>query len=54
MEQIESRIEDAMKMCKKEDKKHDLRDFKLLLAQIRVIEGKYEKALKLYQALVKE
>lgn len=54
LEQIESRIEDAMKMCKKEDKKNDLRDFKLLLAQIRVIEGKYDEALKLYQDLVRE
>ncbi|XP_019243792.1 PREDICTED: protein SLOW GREEN 1, chloroplastic-like [Nicotiana attenuata] len=51
---IEKMIEEGMKLCKKENKKTDLRDFKLLLAQIRVIEGKYEDALKVYGELVKE
>ncbi|KAL1545904.1 protein SLOW GREEN 1, chloroplastic-like [Salvia divinorum] len=51
---IERRVEEAMTLCKKENKKTDLRDFKLLLAQIRVLEGKYEDALKLYEELVKE
>ncbi|XP_009781876.1 protein SLOW GREEN 1, chloroplastic-like [Nicotiana sylvestris] len=51
---IEKMIEEGMKLCKKENKKSDLRDFKLLLAQIRVIEGKYEDALKVYGELVKE
>lgn len=51
---IEKRIEEAMKLCKKENKKSDLRDFKLLLAQIRVLEGRYDDALKVYQELVKE
>ncbi|KAG6434062.1 hypothetical protein SASPL_105683 [Salvia splendens] len=51
---IERRVEEAITLCKKENKKTDLRDFKLLLAQIRVLEGKYEDALKLYQELVKE
>ncbi|XP_071908141.1 protein SLOW GREEN 1, chloroplastic-like [Coffea arabica] len=54
LKDIERKIEDAMKLCKKENKKSDLRDFKLLLAQIRVIEGKYDDALKFYQDLVRE
>lgn len=32
----------------------DLRAFKLLVAQIRVMEGKYNEALNMYQELVKE
>ncbi|KAJ8532908.1 hypothetical protein K7X08_015797 [Anisodus acutangulus] len=51
---IEKKVDEGMRLCKKENKKIDLRDFKLLLAQIRVIEGKYEDALKVYQELVKE
>ncbi|XP_059305656.1 protein SLOW GREEN 1, chloroplastic-like [Lycium ferocissimum] len=54
IKEIEKKVEEGMKLCKKENKKSDLRDFKLLLAQIRVIEGKYEDALKVYQELVKE
>lgn len=52
--EIEKKVEEGIKLCKKENKKSDLRDFKLLLAQIRVIEGKYDDALKVYQELVKE
>ncbi|XP_042510027.1 protein SLOW GREEN 1, chloroplastic-like [Macadamia integrifolia] len=48
------RIESAMEKCKKEKRKEDLRDFKLLVAQIKVIEGNYTDALKVYQELVKE
>ncbi|CAN8316830.1 unnamed protein product [Cochlearia groenlandica] len=51
---VEKRIQEAMVRCKKEKNLKDLRDFKLLVAQIRVIEGKHEEALKLYQELVKE
>ncbi|KAL8483979.1 hypothetical protein ACS0TY_026610 [Phlomoides rotata] len=51
---IEKRLEEVMRLCKKENKKSDLRDFKLLLAQIRVLEGSYDDALKFYQELVKE
>ncbi|KAH6762423.1 Tetratricopeptide repeat superfamily protein [Perilla frutescens var. hirtella] len=51
---IEKKVEEAMSLCKKENKKTDLRDFKLLLAQIRVLDGKYDDALKLYNELVKE
>ncbi|XP_010253347.1 PREDICTED: protein SLOW GREEN 1, chloroplastic-like [Nelumbo nucifera] len=48
------RIENAMERCKKEKKKEGLRDFKLLVAQVRAIEGNYVDALKVYQELVKE
>lgn len=48
------RIESAMVKCKKEKKNSDLRDFKLLVAQIRVMEEKYLDALKVYEELVKE
>ncbi|KFK36629.1 hypothetical protein AALP_AA4G149000 [Arabis alpina] len=51
---VEKRIHEAMEKCKKEKNRKDLRDFKLLVAQIRVIEGKHNEALKLYQELVKE
>ncbi|XP_008788995.2 protein SLOW GREEN 1, chloroplastic-like [Phoenix dactylifera] len=51
---ILKRVEEAMEMCKKEKKKEELRDFELLVAQIRVTKGKYEEALKLYEELVKE
>ncbi|KAF8110607.1 hypothetical protein N665_0081s0039 [Sinapis alba] len=51
---VEERIHEAMVRCKKEKNVKDLRDFKLLVAQIRVLEGKHEEALKLYQELVKE
>ncbi|CAN4116893.1 unnamed protein product [Withania somnifera] len=54
LEGIEKKVEEGMILCKKEGKKSDLRDFKLLLAQIRVIEGKYDDALKVYEELVKE
>ncbi|RRT79349.1 hypothetical protein B296_00010938 [Ensete ventricosum] len=54
LDAILKRVEDAMELCKKARRKEDLRDFKLLMAQIKVIEGKYEDSLKIYQELVKE
>ncbi|KAG6483393.1 hypothetical protein ZIOFF_060038 [Zingiber officinale] len=51
---ILKRVEDVMELCKKAKRKDDLRDFKLLVAQIKVIKGKYEDSLKIYQELVKE
>lgn len=51
---IMERIQKAMEMCKKERRKEDLRDFKLLAAQIRVVEGRYEDALRVYEELVRE
>ncbi|GMP85367.1 hypothetical protein CsSME_00038554 [Camellia sinensis var. sinensis] len=54
LKEIEKRLVEAMERCKREKKKDDLRDLKLLIAQIRVIEGNYSDALKIYQELVRE
>ncbi|KAH1031646.1 hypothetical protein J1N35_043820 [Gossypium stocksii] len=54
LKELEKRIEMAMEKCKKEKKNKDFRDFKLLIAQIRVIEGDHLEALKVYEGLVKE
>ncbi|OIW05090.1 hypothetical protein TanjilG_06227 [Lupinus angustifolius] len=48
------RIEEAVENCKKEQKDSVVRDFKLLIAQIKVMEGYFSEALKNYQDLVKE
>ncbi|GAB4856768.1 hypothetical protein Ancab_014686 [Ancistrocladus abbreviatus] len=52
--EVLKRIEGAMEKCKKEKWTDTVRDFKLLIAQVRVIEGKYMEALKIYQELVRE
>nr|XP_043609643.1 protein SLOW GREEN 1, chloroplastic [Erigeron canadensis] len=54
LKDIEKRVLEGMEMCKKSKKKDDVRDFKLLLAQIRVIQGEYDEALKIYEELSKE
>ncbi|MCD9645991.1 hypothetical protein HAX54_035483 [Datura stramonium] len=54
LKEIKEKVEERIKMCEKESKKSELRDFMLLLAQIWVIESKYEDALKVYQELAKE
>ncbi|CAI0472572.1 unnamed protein product [Linum tenue] len=54
MSDVMKRIEAAMNKCKKEKNASDARDFKLLLAQIRVMEEKYGEALNVYDELVKE
>ncbi|XVE76314.1 hypothetical protein DITRI_Ditri12bG0162000 [Diplodiscus trichospermus] len=54
LKELEKRIEGAMEQCKKEKKNKDFRDFKLLIAQIRVIEGNHSEALKFYEGLAKE
>lgn len=48
------RIEGAMELCKRDNRMEQLRDFKLLIAQINVIEGNYEDSLEIYQELVEE
>ncbi|KAJ8754063.1 hypothetical protein K2173_001961 [Erythroxylum novogranatense] len=48
------RIEVVMEKCEKEKKSLLLRDFKLLFAQVRVMEEKYGEAIKLYDELVME
>lgn len=54
LKDVEKRIMEGMEKCKKEKRKDEFRDFKLLLAQIRVIQGDYNDALKIYQELSKE
>lgn len=54
MKKIEKQVEEGINMCKKEEKESELRDLKLILAQIWVIGGKYDEALKVYQELVDE
>ncbi|XP_019262521.1 PREDICTED: protein SLOW GREEN 1, chloroplastic-like [Nicotiana attenuata] len=54
MKEIEKNVEEGIKMCEEENRKDEMRDFKLLLAQIWVIEGKYDEALKVYHELVDE
>lgn len=54
LKDVVKRVEEAMKMCEKQRKKSEVRDFKLLIAQIRVMESNYSDALKLYQELAKD
>ncbi|XP_010490721.1 PREDICTED: protein SLOW GREEN 1, chloroplastic [Camelina sativa] len=54
LSEVESRINEAIEKCKKENKKKDVRDFMLLIAQIRVIKGNPIEALRVYQELVKD
>ncbi|KFK24716.1 hypothetical protein AALP_AA8G015500 [Arabis alpina] len=50
--ELEVRINEAIEKCKKEDK--GFREFMLLIAQIKVIEGKPSEAIRVYQELVKD
>ncbi|KAG6697233.1 hypothetical protein I3842_09G188900 [Carya illinoinensis] len=54
MHDITKRVEEAMEKCNKLGRKSEVRDFNLLVGQIRVMEGDYLAALKVYQQLVKE
>ncbi|KAJ6814475.1 protein SLOW GREEN 1, chloroplastic-like [Iris pallida] len=54
LEGILKRVETAMETCRKENRKAELKDFNLLVAQVRVIEGRYAEALKIYEDLVRE
>lgn len=54
LDRIVERVEGVMQRCKKENKMKELRDLKLLVAQVWIIEGKYEEALKMYQEMVNE
>ncbi|GMY14620.1 protein SLOW GREEN 1, chloroplastic-like [Fagus crenata] len=54
LKDVSRRVEEAMEKCDKLGRKSDVRDFKLLVAQINVVEGYYLEALKVYQELVKE
>ncbi|KAI4331721.1 hypothetical protein MLD38_029877 [Melastoma candidum] len=48
------RIQDAMNRCRKEGRKSQVRDFKLLIGQVKVVDGRYDEALKVYEELVRE
>ena len=48
------RVEEANKVCKKQKRDSDVRDFRLLIAQVKVMKGDFSKALKAYQELVKD
>ncbi|BAT95414.1 hypothetical protein LR48_Vigan02g143800 [Vigna angularis] len=48
------KIEEAVKVCAEQERDSDVRDFKLLIAQIKVIDGDLYDALKVYEELEKE
>ncbi|KAL6520997.1 hypothetical protein OROGR_017566 [Orobanche gracilis] len=54
LKNIERKIEETIRLCGKKTKKSDFREFKLLLAQIKVIEGRFDEDLRNYEELVKE
>ncbi|XP_022950245.1 protein SLOW GREEN 1, chloroplastic-like [Cucurbita moschata] len=54
LKDVTKRIEEAVEKCKKQNDKSVIRDFKLLLAQIKVMKGSYFDALKAYDELVRE
>lgn len=48
------RIEGAVNFCKEQKRDSEAREFKLLIAQVKVMEEDYSGALRVYQELVKE
>ena len=48
------KIEEVVKVCAEQERDSDVRDFKLLIAQIKVIDGDLYDALKVYEELEKE
>ncbi|CAL5193955.1 unnamed protein product [Lathyrus oleraceus] len=54
MKELLERVEKALESCKKQNRVSDVRDFRLLVAQIKLMEGNFSEALKAYQELVKE
>lgn len=46
------RIEEAVRVCEERGSVSDARDFKLLVAQIKVIDGDFSDALKVYEEIV--
>ncbi|ESW16471.1 hypothetical protein PHAVU_007G159400 [Phaseolus vulgaris] len=48
------KIEEAVKVCAEQGKDSEVRDFKLLIAQIKVINGDLSDAMKVYEELEKE
>ncbi|KAK4583511.1 hypothetical protein RGQ29_026302 [Quercus rubra] len=54
LKELAKRVEEATEKCDKLGKKSDARDFKLLVAQINVVKGLYNEALRIYEQLAKE
>ncbi|KAK7396520.1 hypothetical protein VNO78_17586 [Psophocarpus tetragonolobus] len=54
LRELLKRVHAAIEECKKQKRDSDVRDFRLLIAQIKVMEGDFSEALKAYQELVKE
>lgn len=55
LRELMKRVENTIELCRKEkDSKETVRDFKLLLAQIKVILGEYEESLKVYGEMENE
>ncbi|CAL0326823.1 unnamed protein product [Lupinus luteus] len=54
LDDLLNRVEEAVQNCKKEKKFSEVRDFKLLIAQIKVLQGDFPEALNNYQDLVKD
>lgn len=48
------RIEEAVELCRKEKREAEVRDLRLLIAQMKVMEGELGDALKAYEELVRE
>ncbi|KAJ3682763.1 hypothetical protein LUZ60_012990 [Juncus effusus] len=55
LEEILKRVEKTIELCVKEKQdKEKVRDFKLLIAQIKVVKGEYEESLEVYGELERE
>ncbi|KAF5783961.1 putative tetratricopeptide-like helical domain superfamily [Helianthus annuus] len=54
LKDVENLILKLIALCKQGNEKDVVREFKILLADIRVINGDYDNAVKIYDALVKE
>ncbi|XP_047330015.1 protein SLOW GREEN 1, chloroplastic-like [Impatiens glandulifera] len=54
MKSIEERILEAIEICERDEKKKEARNLRLLIAQIRVIEGDFDGSLKIYKELVED
>lgn len=48
------RVEEAVKFCEIEERDSEVRDLKLLIAQVKVIEGDFYGAVKVYEEVEKE
>lgn len=54
LEDLLKRVQQAVELFKKQKRESEVRDLRLLIAQIKVMEGEFSDALKAYQELVME